>query len=68
LPRDGWPQLIRNSMDARHVAEVFRDRLEMMREEAPIVPIGKGPDPVIVPISRGAAVPAASNGRQVRLM
>ena len=55
-------------MDARHVAEVFRDRLEMMREEAPIVPIGKGPDPVIVPISRGAAVPAASNGRQVRLM
>ena len=44
-------------MDARHVAEEFRDRLEMMREGAPIVPIGKAPDPVIVPIGRSAGVP-----------
>jgi general secretion pathway protein D len=53
------PQLIRNSMDARHVAEEFRDRLEMMREGAPIVPIGKAPDPVIVPIGRSAGVPVS---------
>jgi hypothetical protein len=25
------PQLVRNSVDARRVAEEFRDRLEMMR-------------------------------------
>jgi general secretion pathway protein D len=53
------PKLIRNSMDARQVAEEFRDRLEMMREGAPIVPIGKGPAPVIVPIDRSAGVPVS---------
>jgi general secretion pathway protein D len=35
------PQLIRNSMDARGVAEDFRSSLTMMRENAAIV--GKGP-------------------------
>lgn len=29
------PQLIRNSVDARQVAEEFRDRLEMMRPDGP---------------------------------
>jgi general secretion pathway protein D len=35
------PQLIRNSMDARGVAEDFRSSLTMMRDNAAIV--GKGP-------------------------
>ena len=36
------PQLIRNSMDARGVAEEFRSSLELMREDHPII-TGKGP-------------------------
>jgi general secretion pathway protein D len=35
------PQLIRNTMDARGVAEEFRDKLEMMRAASPIFPVGK---------------------------
>jgi general secretion pathway protein D len=35
------PQLIRNSVDAGQVTEEFRERLEMMRGGAPMVPIGK---------------------------
>jgi type II secretory pathway component GspD/PulD (secretin) len=36
------PRLIRNSMDARSVAEEFRSGLELMREN-PSVVAGKGP-------------------------
>ena len=31
------PQLVRNSVDARCVAEEFRDRLEMMRPNRSVV-------------------------------
>ncbi|HEX8665751.1 MAG TPA: type II secretion system secretin GspD [Beijerinckiaceae bacterium] len=31
------PQLIRNGLDARHVAEEFRDKLDMMRSQRPTV-------------------------------
>jgi general secretion pathway protein D len=36
------PQLVRNSVDARRVAEEFRDRLEMMRPNRSVV-IGADP-------------------------
>jgi general secretion pathway protein D len=35
------PQVVRNSVDARQVAEEFRDRLEAMRAASPIFPGGK---------------------------
>ena len=44
------PQLVLNSIDARHVAEEFRDRLEMMRGNRSFingsdVPLSPGPLP-----------------------
>jgi general secretion pathway protein D len=42
------PQLIRNSLDARQVAEEFRDRLDMMRTQRPTV---NGAFPAAPPIA-----------------
>src|SRR5262245_32204929 len=35
------PQVVRDTVDARQVAEEFRDKLEMMRGASPIIPGGK---------------------------
>jgi general secretion pathway protein D len=48
------PQLVRNGMDARHVAEEFRSSLELMRAGDPIVPIGKAP--VVIPLGKATPV------------
>jgi general secretion pathway protein D len=48
------PQLVRNSLDARQVAEDFRSSLQLMRAGDPIVPIGKAPAPVVIPLGKAA--------------
>ena len=48
------PQLVRNSIDARHVAEEFRSSLKLMRAGDPVIPIGKAPAPVVIPLGKAA--------------
>jgi general secretion pathway protein D len=48
------PQLVRNSLDARQVAEDFRSSLELMRAGDPVVGIGKAPPPVVIPLGKAA--------------
>jgi general secretion pathway protein D len=48
------PQLVRNSLDARQVAEDFRSSLELMRAGDPVVAVGKAPPPVVIPLGKAA--------------